>query len=39
MKTLVWFREDLRTQHHPGLVQAQAKGEVVGLYILTPKTW
>ena len=40
----VWFREDLRTQDHQGLIQAiqQAKIENSGclaVYILTPKTW
>ncbi len=39
MKSLVWFREDLRVQDHQGLFDAQQRGEVIGLYILTPQTW
>lgn len=41
MRTLIWFRADLRIHDQPALtaaVKAGAQG-VLALYILTPKTW
>lgn len=41
-RTLVWFRDDLRTHDHPGLVaaceRAETDGDVVGVYILDDST-
>jgi len=34
MKTVVWFRQDLRTFDNPALVAATARGVVVPLFIL-----
>jgi len=33
MKTLVWFRQDLRTADNPALFEAAAKGDVLPVYI------
>jgi deoxyribodipyrimidine photo-lyase len=33
MKTLVWFRHDLRTADHPALYAAAARGSVVPVYL------
>lgn len=41
-RTLVWFRDDLRSQDHPALAaaveQAEGDGDVVGLYVLDDHT-
>ncbi len=41
MRSLVWFRRDLRVADNPALFHAalQSKGGVVGLFIITPKQW
>lgn len=41
MKSLVWFRRDLRLLDNPALYQAtkQASEGVVALYIITPQQW
>ena len=41
MRTLIWFRRDLRLQDNPALYQAsvQAKQGVVALFVVTPTQW
>ena len=44
MRTLVWFRRDLRIRdnsalHHASMSARQGSGGVVGLYIITPRQW
>ncbi len=41
MKTLIWFRDDLRTEDHSALLEAVKRGRsgVAGLFIATPLTW
>ena len=40
MKSLVWFRADLRTHDHPALSAAlAANNELIAIYYLTPITW
>ena len=36
---LVWFKRDLRLEDHRPLVQAQAAGQVLPLYIVEPELW
>jgi len=38
-RTLVWFRRDLRVHDHTALHRAAQRGEVVGLFVLSPGTW
>lgn len=40
-KTIVWFRNDLRIEDHPALLEASIRGEVVLLYISShqEKVW
>lgn len=37
MRTLVWFRNDLRTIDHEALVEAAKNGDVCGLYCFDPR--
>lgn len=37
MKTIVWFRKDLRVHDHPALAEAAAEGEVLPVYVLPEK--
>lgn len=37
MRTVVWFRQDLRIQDNPALALAAKEGEVVPVYIWAPK--
>ncbi len=37
MKTLIWFRNDLRTTDHEPLKKASESGSVVGLYCFDPR--
>lgn len=40
MKSLVWFRDDLRTIDHPALYAASLQQQdVVAVYIVTPEQW
>lgn len=39
MRTLVWFRSDLRVGDNPALWHAAKRGEVVGLYVVSPGDW
>ncbi len=39
MRTLVWFRSDLRVADHPALWHASERGEVVGVYVVSPGDW
>lgn len=39
MRTLVWFRSDLRVGDNPALWHAAKGGEVVGLYVVSPGDW
>jgi deoxyribodipyrimidine photo-lyase len=34
MKTIVWFRQDLRTRDNPALVAASARGKVIPVFVL-----
>lgn len=36
-KTIVWFRNDLRVEDHPALLEAALHGEVILLYIYPPE--
>ncbi len=38
-RTLMWFRNDLRTVDNPALWHAAGAGTVIGLHILTPAQW
>jgi deoxyribodipyrimidine photo-lyase len=38
-RVLHWFRSDLRVQDNLALSAAQAEGQVVALYIATPRQW
>lgn len=37
MKTIVWFRNDLRVRDHQPLLDAVGKGEVIGIYCFDPR--
>ena len=41
MKTLIWFRDDLRTEDHKALQKAVARGSegTAAVFMATPKTW
>lgn len=39
MRTLVWFRSDLRARDNTALLSARRDGEVVGVFIATPEQW
>jgi deoxyribodipyrimidine photo-lyase len=39
MKTLVWFRNDLRVDDHPALHDSCARGTVEAVFLLAPKQW
>ncbi len=41
MRTLVWFRRDLRTHDHPALTHACRQGDdgVIGVFLLQPDQW
>lgn len=39
MRTLVWFRSDLRVGGNPALWHAARRGEVVGLYVVSAGDW
>ena len=41
MKSLIWFRSDLRTDDNPALTEAirRADSGTVGIFILTPEQW
>jgi deoxyribodipyrimidine photo-lyase len=39
MRTLVWFRADLRTLDNAALSAARARGSVVGVFTITPEQW
>ncbi len=39
MRTLVWFRSDLRVGDNPALWHAARRGEVVGLYVVSAGDW
>lgn len=39
MKSVVWFKRDLRLQDHPALCHALRCGGVVPLYIVEPEYW
>lgn len=41
MKTLIWFRDDLRTEDHPALREALRRGTsgVAALFVATPESW
>ena len=36
---LLWFRRDLRLADHPALVEAAARGPVIGLFVIDPVLW
>jgi deoxyribodipyrimidine photo-lyase len=38
-RTLVWFRRDLRVHDHTALHRATLRGEVVGLFVVSPEAW
>jgi deoxyribodipyrimidine photo-lyase len=38
-RTLVWFRRDLRVHDHTALHHAARRGEVVGLFVVSPEAW
>lgn len=38
-RTLVWFRRDLRVHDHTALHRAALRGEVVGLWVISPDAW
>ncbi len=37
MRSLVWFRRDLRLDDHPALAAAAARGPVLGLFVVDPR--
>lgn len=39
MRTLVWFRNDLRVDDHPALYEAMAHGEAVAVFCLCNAQW
>ncbi len=39
MRTLVWFRNDLRIEDHPALYEAMAHGEAVAVFCLCNAQW
>ncbi|MFM7121004.1 MAG: deoxyribodipyrimidine photo-lyase, partial [Gammaproteobacteria bacterium] len=39
MKTLVWFREDLRVDDHPALHDAAEDGPVEAVFLLAERQW
>lgn len=41
MKSLIWFRSDLRTDDNPALTEAvrRADSGIVGIFLLTPEQW
>ncbi|MEI8400501.1 MAG: deoxyribodipyrimidine photo-lyase, partial [Alcaligenaceae bacterium] len=39
MKTVCWFRTDLRLNDQPALAAAAAQGSVIGLFIASPGQW
>ena len=34
MKTIMWFRQDLRLSDNPALIEAVSSGEIIPIYIL-----
>ena len=34
MKTIMWFRQDLRISDNPALLEAVSSGEIIPIYIL-----
>ncbi|NIZ91637.1 cryptochrome/photolyase family protein [Kineococcus rubinsiae] len=39
LRSLLWFRRDLRLSDHPALLAAAADGEVVPLFVVDPALW
>lgn len=39
MRTLVWFRNDLRVEDNPALFAARERGEAVGVFCLCNRQW
>lgn len=39
MRTIVWYRNDLRTIDHHPLTEAAKSGDVVGIYIFDPRDY
>ncbi|MEQ9004672.1 MAG: deoxyribodipyrimidine photo-lyase [Pseudomonadales bacterium] len=39
MRTLVWFRNDLRVHDHPALFDAMDRGDAVAVFCLTNRQW
>jgi len=39
LRSLVWFRNDLRVADNPALYEAAAAGEVVGVFLLATRQW
>ena len=39
MRTLVWFRNDLRVNDHPALIHAMEQGDVVAVFCLCVRQW
>jgi len=39
MRTLVWFRRDLRLRDHPALYHAAKAGQVVGVFLINTIQW
>ena len=39
MRTLVWFKNDLRVSDHPALAAARERGQVVACYCMSTEQW
>jgi deoxyribodipyrimidine photo-lyase len=39
MRTLVWFRNDLRTADNPALFHAMERGDAVAVFCICPRQW
>jgi deoxyribodipyrimidine photo-lyase len=39
MRTLVWFRSDLRVADNPALSHAMARGEAIGVFCISTRQW